>query len=79
MASYRESNGIGCVPALLLILALIFVPVLGHVVLTVMILTDDLSTGEKLLWLVIIWLVWFLGPFLYLLLGQRRNRLMSQL
>lgn len=79
VASYRQSDGIGCIPALLLVLLLIFVPLLGHIILTVMILTDDLSGGEKLLWLVVIWLIPFLGPFLYLLLGQRRNRLMSQI
>ena len=76
---YRQSEGIGCVPALLLVLLLVFVPLLGHLVLTVMILGDDLSGGEKLLWLIVVWLIPFLGPFLYLLLGQRRNRLISQI
>lgn len=79
VASYRESEGIGCIPALLLILLLVLVPVIGHIILTVMILFDDLSGGEKLLWLIVVWLIPFLGPLLYLLLGQRRNRLMSQL
>lgn len=76
---YRQSDGIGCVPALLLVLVLVLVPVLGHIILTVMILTDDLSGGEKLLWLILVWVIPFLGPFLYLLLGQRRNRLMSNI
>lgn len=80
MASYRDRDeGIGCLPAFFLTLVLIFIPVLGHIILTFMILGDDLSSGEKLLWLVIVWVVWFVGPFLYLLLGQRRNRLFSQI
>jgi uncharacterized BrkB/YihY/UPF0761 family membrane protein len=60
-----------------LILTLIFIPVVGHVILTVMILDDDLTLAEKLLWLVVVWFVWFLGPFLYLLFGQRKNRLLA--
>jgi hypothetical protein len=60
-----------------LILTLIFIPVVGHVILTVMILDDDLTLAEKLLWLVVIWFIWFLGPFLYLLFGQRKNRLLG--
>jgi hypothetical protein len=59
-----------------LALLVIFFPLVGHVILTVMILGDDLTTSEKLLWLVVVWLFWFIGPFLYLLLGQRRNRLL---
>jgi hypothetical protein len=49
----------------------------GHVILTVMILDDELTLAEKLLWLVVVWFVWFLGPFLYLLFGQRKNRLLG--
>lgn len=60
-----------------LILTLIFIPLVGHIILTVMILDDDLTLAEKLLWLVIVWFVWFLGPFLYLLFGQRKNRLLG--
>jgi hypothetical protein len=44
-----------------------------------MILGDDLSAGEKLLWLIVVWVFWVIGPFLYLLLGQRRNRLLGQM
>jgi len=60
-----------------LALVLIFVPLLGHLILTVLILGDELTASEKLLWLVVIWVFWFIGPFLYLLLGQRRNRLLG--
>ncbi|MGZ3602777.1 MAG: PLD nuclease N-terminal domain-containing protein [Ktedonobacterales bacterium] len=73
MASDRTGRGIlatGC-----LALIVIFIPVLGHIILTVMILNDDLSGSEKLLWLLVVWVFWFIGPFLYLLLGQRRDRL----
>jgi hypothetical protein len=36
---------------------------------------DDLSTAEKVIWLLLVWLLFpVAGPLLYLLLGQRRNR-----
>lgn len=70
-----NSGGRGCLAVGCLTLILIFVPIVGHVILTVMILGDDLSASEKFLWLVVIWIFWFIGPFLYLLLGQRRDRL----
>ena len=73
MASDRPGRGLiatGC-----LALIVILIPVLGHIILTVMILNDDLTASEKLLWLIVVWVFWFVGPFLYLLLGQRRDRL----
>jgi Phospholipase_D-nuclease N-terminal len=79
VASNNRNGGMGCLAALILTLVIIFVPIIGHIVVTVMILGDDLSSGEKLLWLVVVWVFWFIGPFLYLLLGQKRNRLFSQL
>lgn len=60
-----------------LALVLILVPIVGHIVLTVLILGDNLTASEKLLWLIVVWAVPFLGAFLYLLLGQRRNRLLG--
>jgi phospholipase D-like protein len=62
-----------------LILVVLFLPLIGHIILTVMILQDDLTSTEKLLWLILVWLVPVVGPLLYLLIGQRRNRLLSQL
>ena len=79
VASNNRASNMGCLAALILSLVIIFIPVIGHIVVTVMILSDDLSTGEKVLWLVVAWVFWFIGPFLYLLLGQKRNRLFSQL
>ncbi|MGZ3676824.1 MAG: PLD nuclease N-terminal domain-containing protein [Ktedonobacterales bacterium] len=76
MASDRTGRGFlatGCVA-----LICIFIPVLGHIILTVMILNDDLSGSEKLLWLLVVWVFWFIGPFLYLLLGQRHDRLFGE-
>jgi phospholipase D-like protein len=78
--STRVSGGSGGMNALAtgcLVLTLIFIPLVGHVILTVMILDDDMTLAEKLLWLVIVWFIWFLGPFLYLLFGQRKNRLLG--
>lgn len=60
---------------IILILVSVFLPVVGHIILSVIILNDDLSLFEKIVWLVVIWLVWFAGPLIYLLVGQRKNRL----
>jgi uncharacterized BrkB/YihY/UPF0761 family membrane protein len=78
-ARKRKQGGVGPIGTILLMLVVIFVPIIGHIILTVMILGDDLSSGEKLLWVLIVWLLPILGPLLYLLIGQRRNRLVSQL
>lgn len=68
------SEGRGCLTNTLLFLVIIFVPVVGHIIETVMILEDDHSLAGKLLWLAVIWLLppfVVLGPLLYLLFGQR--------
>lgn len=53
----------------------IFVPFVGHVILTFMIANDYLTTGQKVIWLIAVWAVPIAGPLLYLLVGQRHNRL----
>nr|BBH94614.1 hypothetical protein KTA_28130 [Thermogemmatispora argillosa] len=63
----------GCFFNSLLFLIIVFVPLLGHIIETVMILEDDHSTVGKLLWLAVVWCIPFLGPLLYLLFGQRRH------
>jgi hypothetical protein len=65
----------GCLTNLLLAVVIIFVPIVGHIVVTLMILDDDISGFSKIAWLVVVWLLWFVGPFLYLLIGQKRDRL----
>jgi len=72
----NSSNDLGCLLTTLIVAVCLFVPLVGHIFLTVMIIGDDLSTTEKLLWLLLVWLVPVAGPLLYLLLGQRRNRLL---
>lgn len=61
----------GCFFNSLLFLVCIFVPLLGHVIETVMILEDEHSPTGKLVWLLIVWLLPVVGQFLYLLFGQR--------
>ena len=61
----------GCLANTLLFLVIVFLPVIGHIIETVMILEDDHSPVGTILWLLIIWLIPFVGPFLYLLFGQR--------
>jgi hypothetical protein len=41
-----------------------------------MVFEDDHSAAGKVLWLALIWLVPFLGSFLYLMFGQRRHYVM---
>ena len=71
-----QSNDMGCLLTTLIVAVCLFVPTVGHIFLTVMIIGDDLTNSEKLLWLLLVWLVPVAGPLLYLLLGQRRNRLL---
>jgi hypothetical protein len=61
----------------ILALIVVLIPVLGHIILTAIILRDDLPLWQKVVWILVIWIVWWVGPFLYLLLGQRRNRLLN--
>jgi len=71
------SGNRGCLMNTLLFLVIIFVPLVGHIIETFMVLEDDHSLAGKLLWLAVIWLLppWvILGPLLYLLFGQRPRR-----
>ena len=70
-----NSGDTGCLTTGCLALVCIFIPIVGHIILTFMIIGDDMTTLEKLLWLLVVWLIPFVGAFIYLLLGQRRNRL----
>jgi len=76
VSTQSQSNDLGCLLTTLIVAVCLFVPLVGHIFLTVLIIGDDLSTTEKLLWLLLVWLVPVAGPLLYLLLGQRRNRLL---
>jgi hypothetical protein len=67
----------GCVWNTLLFLIIVFVPLLGHIIETIMVLEDDHSLAGKILWLAVIWLMpipVIIGPLLYLLFGQKRRR-----
>jgi hypothetical protein len=70
------SGNRGCVFNTLLFLVIVFVPIVGHIIATIMVLEDDHSPAGTVLWLALIWLVPFLGCFLFLLFGQRRRRVM---
>ena len=70
------SGNRGCVFNTLLFLVIVFVPILGHIIATIMLFEDDHSAVGIVLWLALIWLVPFLGCFLYLMFGQRRRRVM---
>lgn len=56
---------------------IILIPIFGDIVCTVFIVTDDLNLAEKILWILACWLTQWIGRTLYLLVGQRRNRLLS--
>ena len=70
------SGNRGCIFNTLLFLVIVFVPILGHIIATIMVFEDDHSAAGIVLWLALIWLVPFLGCFLYLMFGQRRRRVM---
>ncbi len=69
----------GCLVNSLVFLIIVFLPLVGHIIETIMILEDDHTALGKALWLVVIWAIPFVGPFLYLVFGQRpvgRGRVM---
>lgn len=67
------SSNRGCLFNSLLFLILVFIPLLGQVIETIMVLQDDHSPLGMLVWLLVIWLIPFVGPLLYLLFGQKRT------
>ena len=73
--AYRGSSR-GCLSTTAFILVLL-VPVVGHIILTFMILDDNYSLGEKILWIAFVWMVPIIGPLIYLLIGQRQNRVLG--
>ena len=69
----------GCLVNSLVFLIIVFLPGIGHIIETIMILEDDHTILGKALWLVLIWALPFLGPFHYLVFGQQpvnRGRVM---
>jgi Phospholipase_D-nuclease N-terminal len=70
------SGNRGCVMNSLLFLVIVFVPVLGHIIETVMVFEDEHSPAGTILWLVVIWTTPVIGPLIYLLFGQKRRRVM---
>ncbi len=73
------SGNRGCFFNSVLFLIIVFVPLVGHIIETVMLFEDDHSLAGKILWLAVIWLMpipVIVGPLLYLLFGQRRQRVM---
>jgi hypothetical protein len=57
-----------------LFLIIVFIPLVGHIIETVMVLQDDHSGLGMICWLLVIWLIPFIGPLLYLLFGQKSTR-----
>jgi hypothetical protein len=71
------SENRGCLANTLLFFVIVFLPLIGHIIATLMVLEDDHSPSGKLLWLAVIWLMpipVIVGPLLYLLFGQRSAR-----
>ena len=75
MGTQSKAQHRGLFITVVLSLVCIFVPLVGHIILTFMIANDYLTTGQKVIWLIAVWLVPVAGPLLYLLVGQRHNRL----
>jgi phospholipase D-like protein len=69
----------GCLFNSCLFLVIVFLPLVGQIILTLMIFEDVHSPSGTLLWLLVVWLLPFLGPLLYLFFGQvtsQRGRIM---
>ncbi len=67
----------GCFFNSVLFLVIVFVPLVGHIIETVMVLEDDHTLAGKILWLAVIWLMpipVIVGPLLYLLFGQKTQQ-----
>lgn len=64
----------GCFMNTLLFLVIVFIPLVGQLIETFMVLEDDHSGAGKVIWLIVIWLIPVVGPFLYLVFGQRPVR-----
>lgn len=70
------SGNRGCIANSLLFLVLVFIPIVGHIIETVMVFEDEHSPAGTILWLVVIWSTPVIGPLIYLLFGQRYRRVM---
>src|SRR5690348_6031381 len=57
----------------------LFFPIVGQAVLTVDILTLRVNLIEKLAWIFFVWVMPFVGPLLYLLIGPHRPPAQIQL
>ncbi|QBD79239.1 PLDc_N domain-containing protein [Ktedonosporobacter rubrisoli] len=68
------SGNRGCLANSLLFLVIVFLPLIGHIIETVWIFEDDHSPIGTILWLLIVWAIPFVGPFMYLLFGQRHPK-----
>lgn len=51
-------------------LIIILVPLIGHIIASVMIVRRPGSGLQKVLWILVVWLIPFFGPGLYLLVGR---------
>ena len=67
-------ESIGCIFNSCLFTIIVFLPLIGQAIETVMVFEDDHSMAGTLLWLVVIWVIPFIGPLMYLLFGQRTSR-----
>ncbi|HEY7835602.1 MAG TPA: PLD nuclease N-terminal domain-containing protein [Ktedonobacterales bacterium] len=66
----------GCV-GLVLAIIIMAIPIVGDITCTVFIVGDDLSLAEKVLWILAVWFIPWIGRIFYLLIGQKRNRLLE--
>src|SRR5450759_5947653 len=61
------STNRGCLANSLLFLVIVLIPVIGHIIETVMLFEDEHTPVGTILWLLVIWSTPILGPLLYLL------------
>jgi hypothetical protein len=63
----NSEKGLGGCGITCLFLVVLCLPIIGSFILTFMILADDMNFGEKVLWVILV----------YLLLGQRQHRVLA--
>jgi len=62
---------VGTIGKYLPLLLLAAIPFVGQIILTILILQEFRSRTSAILWIMLVWLVPYLGPFAYIVLGNQ--------
>ena len=79
MAYTRQPASDQPLGAIVLFIVLLLLPIVGQIVATVYIVGDSWSWLVKIVLLLMVWSVPIIGPFVYFLILQKRNRVFPSL